>query len=560
MNPITYLNQYERQLLAGILLLLHSLIWYTNGSLFQFPLTLVLYGLFILWQPVWNKEDKINNLAFIIPLLILILFGYYYPNESIVFFSLLIAGLIGSRLFSYNTSRAFDLVALTLIILELTIGIIPIIFRPIEIPPQFAKYIQIIILIPVSLYFLVPTPERSSDKRSQVDLINGILTSTLIAIVALGGIVINLIYGVEYIDGLLLTVFFVSTLAISISWFWNPGVGYSGLSVLWNRYAMTIGGPFETWINTLTTLIEEPYISANDFLQAACEHLIENDWLNGIQWQFKSLTIASGSRYGAVFEHQLSDQITVSIYFKSDPGQALRQHTILLIRMAYQFYLAKLNQDKMRAQEHFATIHHTGARLTHDIKNILQSIKASIDIIQTEPEDKKSKSSKLLRQNLNQISSRLESTLGKLKSPELSTSIKVINIQEWGKRLSSEHTYPWLKINLDISLNHPVPSDLFDSVISNLISNTQNKPEVSQVIIDVISNNEMIVVNVCDDGQAVNPDLEDSLFLKPIASGKGMGIGLYQSAIMARTFNFELELANNENGRVCFSLFQHLGE
>ena len=72
---------------------------------------------------------------------------------------------------------------------------------------------------------------------------HGLLAATLLFIVLLGGIVINLLYGVDYIDGLLLTVFIVATLTIGISWFWNPGVGYSGIGVLWNRYAMTIGGP-----------------------------------------------------------------------------------------------------------------------------------------------------------------------------------------------------------------------------------------------------------------------------------------------------------------------------
>jgi K+-sensing histidine kinase KdpD len=214
----------------------------------------------------------------------------------------------------------------------------------------------------------------------------------------------------------------------------------------------------------------------------------------------------------------------------------------------------------MRAQEHFETIHHTGARLTHDIKNILQSIKTSIDIVQATPDDKKQKSNKLLRQNLDRISSRLESTLDKLKSPEISTSIRIISLEEWVRRFQSEHAYPWLTVNQDISLNHAVPCELFDSVISNLISNTQNKKNVSRVIIDITANSEMIVVTVCDNGEQMNPDLESNIFIKPISSGEGMGIGLYQSAIMARSFNFELELANNENGRVCFSLFQHLGE
>ncbi len=560
MKLVKLLILLEQQILAAILLLLHGLTWSFNDKFIHFSMMFVLYGLFFMWQPLWGKDTKINTTPSFVIIIALLSFSYYYQNESLILFSLMVSGLIGSRLFSHNTSRTFDLLAISILIIEMAIGIIPNTFAQILLPIQFTSLIQTLLLIPILGFFFAPGPDRAQQPRSQIDFMHGLLTATLIFLALLGGIVINILYGVEYLDGLLLTVFIVSTLSIGISWFWNPGIGYSGLGVLWNRYAMTIGGPFEIWINTLTTLIEEPYISASEFLQAACEHLIENDWLNGIQWQFKGLTIASGSRYGAMFQHKLTDQILVTIYFKSDPGQALRQHTILLIRMAYQFYQAKLNQDKMRAQEHFATIHHTGARLTHDIKNILQSIKASIDIIQAEPEDNKRKSSKLLRQNLNQISTRLESTLDKLKSPELSTSIKVINIQQWANRLKSEHTYPWLTLKLDISINHSVPTELFDSVINNLISNTQNKPEVTQVIIDVTSNSEMIVVTVCDDGQEVNPELEKSLFLKPIASGKGMGIGLYQSAIMARSFNFELELASNERGKVCFSLFQHLGD
>jgi nitrogen-specific signal transduction histidine kinase len=389
---------------------------------------------------------------------------------------------------------------------------------------------------------------------------HGVLTATLIFIVLLGGIVINILYGVDYTDGLLLTVFIVATLALGISWFWNPGIGYSGLGVLWNRYAMTIGGPFETWINTLTTLIEEPYISATEFLQSACDNLTENDWLNGILWQFKALTIQSGEKKGVVFNHPLSKQVFVTIYFKSDPGQALRQHTILLIRMAYQLYLSKINQEKIEAEAHFETIHHTGARLTHDIKNILQSTKASLDILQIKPEADKGFPSKLLQQNLTQINSRLQSTLEKLKAPELSSAIKYTSISEWLVRFKNSINLSRVAFESDITVNHGIPPELFDSVVNNLIANALNKEEVTEVLVDITANREMIVVTVCDNGHNVRAELESQLFNKPVSSGQGMGIGLYQSAIMARTYNYELELANNQYGKVCFSLFQHLGE
>ena len=69
-----------------------------------------------------------------------------------------------------------------------------------------------------------------------------------------------------------------------------------------------------------------------------------------------------------------------------------------------------------------------------------------------------------------------------------------------------------------------------------------------------------MVLSVCDDGTEIATEIEENLFVHPVSSGSGMGIGLYQSAIMARAFNYELELSQNESGRVCFNLFQHLAD
>jgi signal transduction histidine kinase len=381
----------------------------------------------------------------------------------------------------------------------------------------------------------------------------------LLFIVLLGGIVINLLYGVDYIDGLLLNVFIVSTLIIGISWFWNPGVGHSGIGVLWNRYAMTIGGPFETWINTLTTLIEERYLTPTDYLKAACEHLVENDWLNSIEWRFEDFKISVGNKTGALLKYQLNDKLTVMLYFKADPGSALEQHTILLIRMAYQFYLAKLNQEKIRAQEHFATIHHTGARLTHDVKNILQSIKTSLEILDMDKETPESQ--KLLESNLRQIGLRLQGTLEKLRAPHLNTQINLLDCKKWLDRIEKQHNAnPSMFFDSDIENNLELPVDLFDSVADNLINNALKKPSITRVEVRLLSSDDIVLLSVCDDGDAIGADIESNLFTKLVSSGSGMGIGLYQSAIMAQAFNYELELSQNEAGRVCFNLFQHMSE
>jgi sensor histidine kinase regulating citrate/malate metabolism len=97
-------------------------------------------------------------------------------------------------------------------------------------------------------------------------------------------------------------------------------------------------------------------------------------------------------------------------------------------------------------------------------------------------------------------------------------------------------------------------------VADNFINNALKKPGATQIDVRLLSNKDIVVLSVCDNGTKIEPDIENSLFAQPVSSGSGMGIGLYQSAIMAQAFGYELELSQNEPGRVCFNLFQHLAE
>ena len=518
---------------------------------------LILYGLFLLWQPLWRKDSPVSRWPIAFLTLIIALISYFFSHESLVLFGLVFSGFMGSRLLSQPNFRSFDSLGLIIVILEMATGVIPGAFPQIALPSLFLDSMQMLILVPILLFFFATNSEHKIQNHNQVDLMHGLLTATLIFIVLLGAIVISVLYGVAYIDGFLLTLFLVATLILGVSWFWNPGVGYSGMGVLWNRYAMTIGGPFETWINTLTTLIEEHYLTPNDYLKAACEHLVENDWLHAIQWNFKNSMVSAGEKTGTRIEHMINNDISVELYFTSNPGPALEQHTTLLIRMAYQFYLAKLNQEKMRAQEHFATIHHTGARLTHDIKNILQSIETSLDILGINYGSERQQA--LLQKNLTHISLRLENTLKQLKTPKLDAEIKLLSANEWMDKVEQQHhSNASIRFHRELTSNPALPEDLFDSVLDNLINNAMRKSSTGRVDVRLYCNSDIILLSVCDDGSPVESSIEASLFNQPVSSGSGMGIGLYQSTIMARAFNFELELSQNEAGRVCFNLFQHL--
>ncbi len=552
--------KYEQPIFGLILLAYHSLIWHIEPSVIHFSACVILLGLFLIWQPIWSKDSKTSLIKTLLPSFFFLILCFFYPNESLILFGMITLSIFGSRILDTDSSRGYDLLAISILTLEISIGIIPKAFQHISIPALFSSIIESALFALIFLFFFSSKLSRSHSERKNIDILHGLLTSSLISLVLLGGLVINLLYSVDYIEGLLLTLFFVAILTLGVSWFWNPSIGFSGLGVLWNRYSLSIGSPFETWINTLTTLIEEAYLSPIEFLQSSCDNLTENDWLDGLDWTTPSRHIHSGKHSDYKVTYQLSNDNLVDLYFKTDPGTALKEHTQLLLRMANQFYLAKKNQDKIKTQEHFETIHHTGARLTHDIKNILQSIKASLSIIHLEPDLESNKPFKLLDQNLTQIGERLENTLNKLKVPHAETQFQFVSLNKWLYKFSHEVNDLKINITSHLKFNPSVPDELLDSVLNNLLSNATRKHDVTAINVNVTADKELLFISVTDNGHKVDDNTVKSLFKKPVTSGQGMGIGLYQSAIMAQSFNYELDLMSNEDGEVSFSLIQRLSE
>ena len=132
---------------------------------------------------------------------------------------------------------------------------------------------------------------------------------------------------------------------------------------------------------------------------------------------------------------------------------------------------------------------------------------------------------------------------------------------QWIDRVGKQYaTDGRIRISSDIDNDVVLPIDLFDSVADNLINNALRKESASRIELRLLSSDDIILLSVCDDGEAISAEIEGSLFSKPVSSGSGMGIGLYQSAIMAQAFHYELELSLNEPGRVCFNLYQLLSE
>ena len=56
-------------------------------------------------------------------------------------------------------------------------------------------------------------------------------------------------------------------------------------------------------------------------------------------------------------------------------------HCKLLIQLISNLYIGKIKEKELTQQIHLQAIYETGARVTHDIKNLLQSLQAITSII-----------------------------------------------------------------------------------------------------------------------------------------------------------------------------------
>src|SRR5207253_4369464 len=62
------------------------------------------------------------------------------------------------------------------------------------------------------------------------------------------------------------------------------------------------------------------------------------------------------------------------VFTKHPLSPSLSWHFHLLGQLLGEFYVAKVREQKLQQQTYVQAVHETGARMTHDMKNLLQSL------------------------------------------------------------------------------------------------------------------------------------------------------------------------------------------
>jgi signal transduction histidine kinase len=256
-----------------------------------------------------------------------------------------------------------------------------------------------------------------------------------------------------------------------------------------------------------------------------------------------------------------SSALALTVYSRFRMSPALHWHLHLLGQLLGEFYMAKQREEKLRQQSYVQAVHETGARMTHDIKNLLQSLNVLCSVAAQEGNRDSPELQALMRRQLPVIAQRLSATLEKLQRPQ-DEGETFVPAQAWWLGLSRQYRGEGVEFELG-ALPHKarVPRSLFDSAADNLIRNALAKRH-SEGHIRVrallegngAEGSGSLRFVVRDSGSAIPPDIAAGLLRAPVASRGGLGIGLYQAARQAHAAGFSLSLEENRDGEVRFAL------
>jgi signal transduction histidine kinase len=234
-------------------------------------------------------------------------------------------------------------------------------------------------------------------------------------------------------------------------------------------------------------------------------------------------------------------------------------HAKLLLSVLTFYYRAKLQEQQLIKQAHMQAIYETGSKLTHDMKNILQSTHTMTQII-NDNDSQMSEIIAVLKKQMPLLTQRLNTTLEKLRAPQNTDLVtKSLNgsLLHWWDQLQHRYTDRHIQFSTDLSTDMEIPIDVFTTVIENLLDNARNKrtrePELN-IVVSLSSINEQLCLSVSDTGSAIAKEIAGQLFSEVVSSQDGFGIGLYQCYELAKNHGFELRIEHNIEGHVCFTL------
>ena len=555
-NMVKYLHN-SRWLLLAMLWLLHGALLLGVQSPWVHPLLLTHFGLFLLWQPLWRSERKVGISAFILIALAAVAEFFFLSWWTVAFWLTGLFGLVGARVFVFREhwARLLYMMVMIYLLAVLLLWVVPNLFAAqatIEVGRTLIHYVLPILLLAMTA---LPTSKEQTESTGTVDFIYSLLLFMLLALLILGSLAFMTLGKLDYLDALLRALFLMGFILLAFGVLWTPLFGFSGLQAQFSRYLLNVGTPFESWLAELTDAVQrEP--DAASYMHRAVALLADLPWLSGLSWQ----TSEGGGQVGQVSEHAavVEDRgLRLTLYAGQSLNPTLMLHIHLLVQLIGYFYQSKQREQTLRDITRLQAVYETGSRLTHDLKNMLQSLLSLTAISQS----REQRAQQLLQQQLPLLSQRIEATLIKLQQPQVEHESAQLALNAWWSSLRLRNRYQEIHWHEPEGLSvKNIPSAMFDCVIDNLIDNALRKRQTEPDIdISVEIRLEPLCITVCDSGDEIPESIAGKLLRGVVVSEHGFGIGLYQASRWAEQLAYQLSLISNRAGNICFELLDRSG-
>lgn len=570
--------------LGLMLLALHASLAWGIADWWSRAFLLAHFGLFLLWQPVWRGEAKIESRYVFLVVIVGFLLATWNNWWLMAVWLAVLFGLIGGSVPGIvpRRQRLVSMLAALYLLSMLLMWVVPHLFADQTLGGTLALLAQHGLaalpsllqshpdLLPVLLVqyglpilpiviLLTRVETRPSAAPLAVDLFYSVILFLLVAALVLGSFVVKEVSHGNYPLALAQTLFAIAVVLVALSWLWNPRGGFAGLGHMLSQYLMSLGLPFERWVQRLAEFAEQE-TQPQRFLALSLERILDLPWVTGLQWEARLGQGEYGVKSGYSAEFSFQD-LRLRIYTRWSLSPAVLLHLKLLTQMVGHFYEAKRREQVQRQSAYTQAIYETGARLTHDVKNLLQSLRSLCAAVDGSSPQQAQGLQALMQRQLPQITQRLNATLDKLRSPQQADAARV-DFAVWWEGLIQRYTGHNIHFQVDgPARDLKLPAELFDSVADNLIENALNKSAAGaglQVRV-TLSAARGGTLTVCDNGAAIAKSTESQLFEAPVPSQSGLGVGLYHSARQAAQLGYRLALAANQPGTVCFVLTREAG-
>jgi signal transduction histidine kinase len=520
-------------------------------------LMLAHFGLFILWQPFMRGEHRLTSAQFAAIVGIALGTLYFLNWWLLALWVSVLAGIVGGKVFLFQARwlRRFYLVVLLYLVSLLLIWIVPNTFIGVPLPNEVELLAQYGLPALFLVMVAIPAETDSAETPQVVDFFYAAMIVLLLIALVLGSFAFMTVGKIDYVMALSYSMLIIAGVLLLLSFAWNPRAGFSGLSVYFSRYLLSIGLPFERWLYFLAEL-SQLETKPERFMKEACVGLARLPWVSGGFWH----TAGESGDFGKVSKNSVeftNQEIHLRVFTKLPLSPSLVWHFQLLGQLLGEFYVAKQREQKLQQQTYVQAVHETGARMTHDVKNLLQSLNVLCAAAErdTAP-DAGGELSSLMRRQLPAITQRLQQTLDKLQKPDASNG-RFIKADTWWDGLQRSYAGRGVEFSREGQGDSVMlPKELFDCAGDNLLQNALRKRRLDESVAVRASFrcNDTIEFSVCDSGAPVAAEVLRGLMRGPVPSETGFGIGLYQTSRLAEISGFSLQLRENEQGRVCFSL------